>query len=151
MRCHLTPHARFLRSKIDHISANSKQNSKRLQPVNQGPRGYCLMNKNRGSKISWNCSFKILYFLKLFLHNKKNNMQIFCLWIVRKRLLVHKCCNAFSDLIFREKFSQKLSRKFRIFVTNISRKRKVSFRENTKTKTFVPTLLWSHNTQQEER
>jgi hypothetical protein len=26
----LTPHARFLRSKIDHIWANSKQNSKRL-------------------------------------------------------------------------------------------------------------------------
>jgi hypothetical protein len=26
----LTPHARFLRSKIDHVSANSKQNSKRL-------------------------------------------------------------------------------------------------------------------------
>jgi hypothetical protein len=45
-----TQHARFLRSKIDHISANSKQNSKRLYPVNQGPRGYCLMKKNRGSK-----------------------------------------------------------------------------------------------------
>jgi hypothetical protein len=26
----LTPHARFLRSKIDHISVNSKENSKRL-------------------------------------------------------------------------------------------------------------------------
>jgi hypothetical protein len=41
----LTTHARFLRSKIDHISANSKQNSKRLSPVNQGPKGYCLMKK----------------------------------------------------------------------------------------------------------
>jgi hypothetical protein len=33
----MTPHAIFLRSKIDHISANSKQNSKRLKVVNQGP------------------------------------------------------------------------------------------------------------------
>jgi hypothetical protein len=32
----LTPHARFLRSKIDPISANSKQNSKRRKPLNQG-------------------------------------------------------------------------------------------------------------------
>jgi hypothetical protein len=44
----LTPHARFLRSKIDHISENSKQNSKRLKPVNQGPRGHCLMKKTEG-------------------------------------------------------------------------------------------------------
>jgi hypothetical protein len=48
---------------------------------------------------------------------------------------------------FISEFLRKLSRKFRIFVTNISRKRKVSFRENfrekTKTKTFVPTLMSS--------
>jgi hypothetical protein len=46
----MTPHARFLRSKIDHSSANSEQNSKRLQPVNQGPRGYGLMKKTEGRK-----------------------------------------------------------------------------------------------------
>jgi hypothetical protein len=39
-----------LRSKIDHISANSKQNSKRLLPVNQGPRGYYLMKQTEGRK-----------------------------------------------------------------------------------------------------
>jgi hypothetical protein len=44
----LTPHARFLLSKIDHISANSKQNSKK--PVNQRPRGYYLMKKTEGQK-----------------------------------------------------------------------------------------------------
>jgi hypothetical protein len=46
----LTQNARFLRSKIDHISANSKQNSKRHWPVDQGPRGYCLMKKTEGRK-----------------------------------------------------------------------------------------------------
>jgi hypothetical protein len=45
----LTPHTRFLLSKIDHISANSKQNSKRLS-VNRGPRWYCLMKKIEGRK-----------------------------------------------------------------------------------------------------
>jgi hypothetical protein len=30
------------------LLANSKQNSKRLKPVNQGPRGYCLMKKIEG-------------------------------------------------------------------------------------------------------
>jgi hypothetical protein len=42
----LTPHARFLRSKIDHISANSKQNSKRSlarESVVQGV-PYCLIS-----------------------------------------------------------------------------------------------------------
>jgi hypothetical protein len=43
-------HARFLLSKIDHISANSKQNSKRLKPVKQRPRGYCLIKKIEGRK-----------------------------------------------------------------------------------------------------
>jgi hypothetical protein len=38
----LTPHARFLRSKINHNSANSNEN--------QGPRGYCLMKKTAGRK-----------------------------------------------------------------------------------------------------
>jgi hypothetical protein len=45
-------YARFLRPKIDHISANSKQNSKRLRPVNQGPQMYCLIKKNPRSQIS---------------------------------------------------------------------------------------------------
>jgi hypothetical protein len=31
-------------------SANSKQDSKRLKPVNQGPRVYCLMKKTEGQK-----------------------------------------------------------------------------------------------------
>jgi hypothetical protein len=47
----MTPHAQFLRSKIDLISANWNQNSRRLLPVNQGPRRCCLMKKKpRGRK-----------------------------------------------------------------------------------------------------
>jgi hypothetical protein len=41
------PHARFLPPKIDHISTNSKQIKKRLQPMNQGLRGYGLMKKKK--------------------------------------------------------------------------------------------------------
>jgi hypothetical protein len=39
-------HAKCLRPKIDHISANSEQNSKR----NQGLRGYCLKNEGHKSR-----------------------------------------------------------------------------------------------------
>jgi hypothetical protein len=46
----MTPHTLFLRSKIDHISVNSKQNSKRLYPVNQGPRTDVLIKKTEGRK-----------------------------------------------------------------------------------------------------
>jgi hypothetical protein len=60
---------------------------------------------------------------------------------------LQKFCETFrkKSLSFRKKFLQKLSQKFCVFVTNILQKQKVSFRENfrekTKTKTFVPTLL----------
>jgi hypothetical protein len=56
----ITPHARFLRLKIDHISTNSMQNSKRRLPVNQGPRGYCLILKNRRWKISYTVPLNIV-------------------------------------------------------------------------------------------
>jgi hypothetical protein len=55
----LTPHARYLRPEIRHVSENSQQNSERLKPVNKGPRGYCLMKRNRKSKISWHCPFEV--------------------------------------------------------------------------------------------
>jgi hypothetical protein len=42
----LTPHARFLRSKIDHISANSKQTSERFRPWISGPGGIVWWKKN---------------------------------------------------------------------------------------------------------
>jgi hypothetical protein len=43
----------FLRSKIDHISADSKQNSKRLYLAREsGAQGILFDEKNRGSKIS---------------------------------------------------------------------------------------------------
>jgi hypothetical protein len=41
------PNKKFVCSKIDHISANWNQISKRLYPANQGPRGYYLMKKPR--------------------------------------------------------------------------------------------------------
>jgi hypothetical protein len=47
----LTPHARFLRSKIDHILANSKQNSQKALARESGAQGVLFDEKNRGSKI----------------------------------------------------------------------------------------------------
>jgi hypothetical protein len=52
----LTPHALFLRPKIDRISANSKQNSKR-RPWIRGPGGIVWW-RNRRPKISWHSPFK---------------------------------------------------------------------------------------------
>jgi hypothetical protein len=43
-------YSRFLRSKIEHITVNSKRYSKRFCPVNQSPRGYCMMKKTEGQK-----------------------------------------------------------------------------------------------------
>jgi hypothetical protein len=60
----LTPHAQFLRLKIDHISASSKQNSKRLWPVNQGE-GILFDEKTEGRKSRDTVPFKA-----------KNNAQI---------------------------------------------------------------------------
>jgi hypothetical protein len=46
----LTPHARFLRSKIDHISANSKQNSKKAFARESGALGVLFDEKTEGRK-----------------------------------------------------------------------------------------------------
>jgi hypothetical protein len=43
--------------------------------VNQGPRGDCLMKKNRGSNISWHCSFKNRY--RYLYPNPYQNLIIF--------------------------------------------------------------------------
>jgi hypothetical protein len=45
-------------------------------------------------------------------------MQIFCLWIIRKRILVHKCCNAFLALSFRENFRESFVFSSQIFREN---------------------------------
>jgi hypothetical protein len=80
----LTPHAGFLRLKLDHISANSEQNSKRLWPVNQGPRRYCLLKKNQRSKISWHYLFNqeaLLFWASLLLVNNNVTLKTFWFWI----------------------------------------------------------------------
>jgi hypothetical protein len=48
----LTPHAWFLRSKLDHRSylGEFETEFKKALAVNQGPRGYCLMKKPEGRK-----------------------------------------------------------------------------------------------------
>jgi hypothetical protein len=46
--------------KNSNIFANSNLYSKRLLPLNQEPRTDVLMKKNRGSKISWHCPFKLV-------------------------------------------------------------------------------------------
>jgi hypothetical protein len=47
----LTPHARCLRAKIDHISLNSKQNFKKAVARESGAQGV-LFDENRKSKMS---------------------------------------------------------------------------------------------------
>jgi hypothetical protein len=54
----LTPHARFLRSKIDHIFEFAAEFKKALARES-GAKGVLFDEKNRGSKISWHCPFKI--------------------------------------------------------------------------------------------
>jgi hypothetical protein len=46
---------RTLQTIISIFPANRNAYVKRLQPVNKGPRKDCLILKNWGSKISWNC------------------------------------------------------------------------------------------------
>jgi hypothetical protein len=63
----MTPHARFLRSKIDHISANSKQNSKKALARDSLDQGVLFDEKKPRSKISWHCPFNMLKYPKTIL------------------------------------------------------------------------------------
>jgi hypothetical protein len=58
LRCHWYHGIRTFQTIISILSANTKPHAKQLNPMNQGPRGDCLMKKNRGSKISGHCPFK---------------------------------------------------------------------------------------------
>jgi hypothetical protein len=71
---------------------------------------------------------KYCIFKNCFGITKKYILQIFCLWIIRNRILVHNCSNAFLSLSFRENFRESF-----VFLSQI-------FRENEKwvfAKTFA--------------